>query len=229
MAISVDTVYQRVLALANKEQRGYITPLEFNLLANQAQMDVFEQYFYDKNQNERLPGNETDYSDVVDILNEKISMFEIAGTILNGTTLPTDLYRLGVVTSTDGHEIERVDARDFTYITSSPLTRPTNRRPIYKRSNQVIAAYNSNGLINTDIFCTYIKEPSKVAWGYVVSGTQMKALYNPTTSVDFEHHRSDETEMVMKILELAGVTINKPEIVQIAGQEDIQKIQQEKR
>ena len=27
--ISVDTVYQRVLALANKEQRGYITPQEF--------------------------------------------------------------------------------------------------------------------------------------------------------------------------------------------------------
>mgnify|MGYP003640912004 CR=1 FL=1 len=41
--ISVDTVYQRVLALANKEQRGYVTPLEFNLLANQAQLLIFEQ------------------------------------------------------------------------------------------------------------------------------------------------------------------------------------------
>jgi len=42
MAISVDTVYQRVLAIANKEQRGFITPQEFNLFANQAQMDIFE-------------------------------------------------------------------------------------------------------------------------------------------------------------------------------------------
>ena len=41
MAVSVDTVYQRVLAIANKEQRGYITPLEFNLFANQAQLDIF--------------------------------------------------------------------------------------------------------------------------------------------------------------------------------------------
>ena len=32
MAVSIDTVYQRVLTLANKEQRGYITPQEFNLL-----------------------------------------------------------------------------------------------------------------------------------------------------------------------------------------------------
>ena len=47
MAVNIDTVYQRVLAIANKEQRGYITPQEFNLFANQAQMDIFEQYFYD--------------------------------------------------------------------------------------------------------------------------------------------------------------------------------------
>ena len=47
MAVSIDTVYQRVLAIANKEQRGYLTPQEFNLLANQAQMDIFEQYFYE--------------------------------------------------------------------------------------------------------------------------------------------------------------------------------------
>ena len=57
MAVSVDTVYQRVLALANKEQRGYITPQEFNLFANQAQMDIFEQYFYDINQFGKIPGN----------------------------------------------------------------------------------------------------------------------------------------------------------------------------
>ena len=45
MAVNIDNVYQKVLVIANKEQRGYITPLEFNLLANQAQQDIFEQYF----------------------------------------------------------------------------------------------------------------------------------------------------------------------------------------
>ena len=48
--ISIDTVYQRVLAFANKEQRGYITPQEFNLFADMAQMEIFEQYFYDLSQ-----------------------------------------------------------------------------------------------------------------------------------------------------------------------------------
>ena len=58
--VNINTVYQRVLTIANKEQRGYITPAEFNVLANQAQMDIFEQYFYDLNQFDRIGSiNET--------------------------------------------------------------------------------------------------------------------------------------------------------------------------
>jgi hypothetical protein len=60
--ISIDTVYQKVLALANKEQRGYITPQEYNLFADHAQMEIFEQYFYDINHFNRAPGNSTEYS-----------------------------------------------------------------------------------------------------------------------------------------------------------------------
>ncbi len=75
MAISIDTVYQRVLAIANKEQRGYLTPQEFNLFANQSQMEIFEQYFYDISQFGRVHGNDTEYSDMLDIINEKISIF----------------------------------------------------------------------------------------------------------------------------------------------------------
>ena len=66
MAVNVDTVYQKVLAIANKEQRGYITPQEFNLFADQAQMEIFEQYFYDIDQFERRIG-----SDIVELLQEK--------------------------------------------------------------------------------------------------------------------------------------------------------------
>ena len=76
MAVNIDTVYQRVQAIANKEQRGYITPQEFNLLANQAQMDIFEQYFYDQNEHGRRPSNDTTYSDMLDLLEEKIDHFE---------------------------------------------------------------------------------------------------------------------------------------------------------
>ena len=74
--VKIDDVYQKVLAIANKEQRGYITPQEFNLFANQAQMEIFEQYFYDINQFGRVPGNNTEYSDMLDIIEEKIGKFK---------------------------------------------------------------------------------------------------------------------------------------------------------
>ena len=76
MAVSIDKVYQKVLAFANKEQRGYITPQEFNLFADQAQMEIFEQYFYDINQWTRQHGNNHPYSDMVTNLQEKIDLFQ---------------------------------------------------------------------------------------------------------------------------------------------------------
>ena len=105
--VRVDTVYQRVLAIANKEQRGYITPLEFNLYANQAQMDIFEQYFYDLNQFTRVPGNDTEYSDMVTILEEKINLFETSSPGFDTGILP-GFYRLGTV-QLNGVEVEKLE------------------------------------------------------------------------------------------------------------------------
>ena len=75
MAISINTVYQKVLALANKEQRGYINPQDFNLFADMAQMEIFEQYFYDLDQFSRTPSNAQKYLDKVEYLKEKIKLF----------------------------------------------------------------------------------------------------------------------------------------------------------
>ena len=81
MAINIDTVYQKVLAIANKEQRGYINPQQFNLFANQAQMDIFEDYFFKLNQLEFGQKNSTQYADLKTILLEKIQPFEKTGTM----------------------------------------------------------------------------------------------------------------------------------------------------
>ena len=77
MAVSINEVYKRVLAIANKEQRGHITPLEFNNLATQVQLEIFESYFYDINFSSKTPGNSTEHSDVLHILEEKIAPFRV--------------------------------------------------------------------------------------------------------------------------------------------------------
>jgi hypothetical protein len=79
MAINVNTVYQTVLLILNKEQRGYMTPVEFNKTGAQAQLEIFETYFDSLNQQIRIPQTDTDYADRVVNLDEKISIFKEFG------------------------------------------------------------------------------------------------------------------------------------------------------
>ena len=72
----------------------------------------------------------------------------------------------------------------------------------------------------------YIKKPADASWAYnTVSGA---AVYNSTNSVNFELHESEETELVIKILQLAGLAIKDPSVYQAGTQMEVQGIQQEK-
>ena len=235
MAVNVDTVYQTVLAIANKEQRGYITPQEFNLLANQSQMDIFEQYFYDINQFERAPGNYTEYANMSHILQEKISPFEVwratpASTSGNEVTLPTLTYRLGAVFYAVGGaydvEVEEITKKELVYIERSPLATPVAERPVYVRKSNTIIKIFPTSITIGNITVNYVKSPTDAKWDYKIINDQ--ALYNSTNSTDFELHESEETDLVMKILELSGLVIKDPGLYQIAAQEEAQKVQQEK-
>ena len=249
MAVSVDTVYQRVLAILNKEQRGYVTPQEFNLFANQAQLDIFEQYFYDINQFGRVPGNDTEFSDMLNILNEKINLFEANGAMTYNASFywqtPADLYRLGtivygntvtskslyptpntVVNTTTLVEAERINYNEYLMINQSEYLKPTNSRPVFVASTDGYKVYGAAGELITGVTCNYIKNPTEAAWGYqMVYG---EALYDATTSVDFELHDSEETELVVKILAFAGLVVQDVQMYQIANGMEMQTVQQEK-
>lgn len=228
MAVNVNTVYQRVLAITNKEQRGYLTPQEFNTIANQAQLDIFEQYFYDLNQFGRIPGNQTNYADMLNILEEKISIFEKTGiSVSGGTTLPADLYRLGSILNNcpDCREIEQITQKEWLYIRRSPIAKPTNDFPVYIRDNAGIKVYGTdNTQITSGIFINYVKIPTAVAW----AANSETGLYDVTNSVNFELHESEETELVIKILALAGIVIKDNSIYAMASGEDTKNVSQEK-
>jgi len=229
--VSIDTVYQRVLALANKEQRGYITPQEFNLFANQAQMDIFEQYFYDINQFSRIPGNDTEYSDMLNYLEEKISLFEDQKVVNISAQNPfynlsaniNDLYKIGNIIH-NGYICEKVNANHITKINSAALLKPTSYHPVYTLKDNKVYLYPID--LEDPITVNYIREPVKVEWsGYNVGGAFQ---YNNDFSEDFELHPSEETKLVIKILGLAGITLKDSGLYQIAGAEDNKNIQQEK-
>ena len=80
MAINVNTVYNTVLSILNKEQRGYITPDEFNKLATQVQLEIFEGYFEDMNQQLRVPQTDNEYANRQKNIDDCISIFKTIGT-----------------------------------------------------------------------------------------------------------------------------------------------------
>jgi len=238
MAISVDTVYQRVLAILNKEQRGYLTPVEFNLLANQAQMSIFEQYFNDISQFSRIPGNDTEFSDPLENLHEKIEFFQKDGAMTfsssnGGWSLPADVYKEGEIYATIGGNkvsVQKVTKKDYELLITSPLMKPTNKNPIaytyLNESSNRITKVHASALIEADVRISYLIKPADVVWGY--STVLGEALYNASNSSDFKLHATEETKLVIKILELAGLLIQDIGTYQVADKEDKQKIQQEK-
>ena len=248
--VNVDRVYQRVLALANKEQRGYITPQEFNLFANQAQMDTFEQYFYDLNQFRRTPGNDTVHSDMVTILEEKIQMFEeymtpadtnpfidtadsTGKTYLLNTFPLQDAYRFDQL-HLNNKSVEILNNKDFNRFSRFNV----NDAPLYKATTNRPVATISKSLTDTDfrqislshagsLAISYIRVPARVNWGFTAIGTD--SFYDPTISNDFELHESEQTELTYRILVLAGVSIQRQDVMQAAaGMEQI-RVQQEKK
>jgi hypothetical protein len=205
--IIVDTVYQRVLALANKEQRGYITPQEFNLLANQAQMEIFEQYFYDQKSEDKNLKNSTEFSNVDEMLDEKISIFKSSQSIGSSGTLPSNMYRLGsLFYQATLIEVEQVTEEELMYLQQSPLAKPSIYCPAFvRKSGNSVRLYPP---LLASVDCNYIRVPNVVRWGYVVVND--KALYDFGSTTNFELHESDSSELVYKILSLAGIVIAKP-------------------
>ncbi len=123
MAINVDTVYRTVLLVLNKENRGYITPDEFNKTATQVQLDIFEQYFDDLNQQLRVPQQGNDYANRQRAIEQKLAPFKGYGQCeYTGVTTPN------ATVNDKTFAIPVVDGRGNTVINSGlePVDTPAN-------------------------------------------------------------------------------------------------------
>jgi len=236
--VNIDTVYQQVLAIANKEQRGYITPQEFNLFANLAQREIFEQYFYDLANSELRDSNKTISTDVTDLINQKLDLFyRTAGpnqtanytTVGNAFILPDDVYRVKRVEAFNVQAEYHKPTEYSSRVSSGPLTRPSPLSPAYTLRTRN-AAGNMRMLVNignptfNGVGIHFYRTPLEPQWGYFVVGG--KALHdpNPNKTTHFELHESEQPELVFKILKQAGLSMKHQDILQAGqGMETLEK------
>ena len=74
----INSVRNTVLSILNKNNYGYISPADFNLYAKQAQLDIFEDYFYQYNyqlNKENIRTSGTGYADITKGYEEVINIF----------------------------------------------------------------------------------------------------------------------------------------------------------
>ena len=86
MAVNINTVYQQVLTISNKEQRGYITPQEFNIMANKAQLEIFESYFHNLKTAYHKIKNDMVYADETEMIRETLQQFDDVAKDTNGSS-----------------------------------------------------------------------------------------------------------------------------------------------
>ena len=301
MAVNVDIVYKTVLLILNKEQRGNMTPDEFNKVATQVQLEIFESYFDTLNQQIRRPDNDTEYGDRIKNVDQAISVFKTYGNATynvaggffnlpttsgagvatqtltgNGTSIsfpftsitssqlassvitvtingvsttaftisganiifnsipalnaaivvtatPEDFYKLGTVIYQDTKEVQLSQRNELLYLNSTPLIAPTATYPIYLYEDHKLYLYPVS--ITSDIQVSYLRKPVDVIWNFTIPSGQNYYQYNPTNSVNFELSKTEQANIILKVLLYSGVVIRDPSIVNIAAQQVQQETQ----
>jgi len=301
MAVNVDIVYKTVLLILNKEQRGNLSPDEFNKVATQVQLEIFESYFDTLNQQLRRPDNDTEYADRIKNVDQDISIFKeygdttyvapgkyftlpttsgasvatqsftgdgttisfpftsitssqlassVISVTINGvvttaytisganiifntvpannavivvTATPEDFYRLGTVIYKDSIEAQLVQRNELLYINTTPLVAPTTTYPVYLYENNKLYVYPQT--ITSDVTVSYLRKPLDVIWNFTIPSGQNYYQYNPTNSVDFELSKTEQTNIILKILLYSGVVIRDPQIINVAAQQVQQEVQ----
>lgn len=240
MAISINQVRNIVMFFISKNNFGYVTPDEFNLYSQMAQMDIYNSMFPEYNdnvnkKNKRLTNSE--YADIPGSYEETIDQFAVYTTPANFTYDSvnnlwqyngTDLFishNLSLI-NTQGKKkkIEPVSKSELNYLVNSNMTAPSVTYPVYTKIGDKYRIFPivPAGFTVEMFFTRFPKNPKWTSTD--VAGNPVFNASDPNLQ-DFEIEYSYFPELVVKILKYAGLSIRDAEVMQAANGEELQKMQ----
>jgi len=244
---SVNEVYSALKNLANKDERGFITPKVFNTFATIAQNKIFNDLFNEMTKAQTLRARNVDakmHQSYTKRLEEDLSYFSKEATIAQASGVfakPDDLSRIismktsgayvfGTSTSTSIDVM--YDESKIEYILQSDLSAPSETHPVAIVSNDI------------EVFPTTIKKIKVKYYKYpegrsVSTGarTALSPRYNaislgasnevfdPTTSVDFELPDHYVPQLVLEIGKMIGINLRDQDVFSYASGEAQQQKQ----
>lgn len=223
--ISVQSVYESVKNLANKDQKGFVTYEIFNSFAKIAQQNIFKEMFQEALDGKKLKKAklDADYGlSFNDRAKKAASQFLEKSTLsrTNGAfSFPSDVYSFVSVTTrtVPPTQVDLLyDEEQVNRIVESTLSAPTEDFPIALVGKQAISMFpTSISRINV----SYYRTPQAPSYQirYVQSGGVQVEIFDPTLSKDFELPKQYEEELVYEIAKMVGVNI-KEQTVQSYGE-----------
>lgn len=212
--MNINSAYKLVDLILNKSQQGNITPDQFNLAAEVAQMSVINQ----------LLGNEQEYQPGVPIprygfgLNQKIqedlrviTKVPTALVFTSGVaTYPTDsLYLFDLAETTGGNEIRPCEIDEARILNQSQIKPPISGKAVYYVLGANIYVLPTS-IVNTLV--TYVRIPATPLWNYTTVNNQ--PVYSASGSQDFELGPLTHFRIVCKILQYFGLNLSVEAVTQ---------------
>jgi hypothetical protein len=231
---SVNRVYSTLKDLANKDQRGFITPAVFNNFSGIAQMNIFNNLFDSAVLAKRLRNAALDAKQdkgKMKQVEEDLAVFSKSATIsltVGVGAKPSDLARVISIdtTSSPSKAVPVVyDEVNWENVLRSTLSAPTASFPAALLTNQIEVAPTSIASVKL----RYYKQPeglnpstgartaSQPRFGYtVVAG---KEVYSAANSVDFELPEHYFADIVVEIAKMIGVNLRDTDVYNYATSE----------
>ena len=230
--VSVQAVYRTLQDLANKDQKGFITPAVFNRFAALAQLNIYNELFQELVKAKQALRQNVDPGRDKSIRKqtlEDLAFFVVRDYLISASSTsnlyikPSNLSKIISISSTS------------TVSADNNYDSTTNR---YDRKS-VELVYDVDKIIAedieifptsiSDITLTYYRRPGSVnldgestdsppTYGEIFMNGM--SMYNPDTTLNFMLPSHYDTELVMEIGKLIGVRLRDPNLAQFAATEE---------
>jgi len=225
----INSVRNTVMFLLNKDNRGFITPSEFDYFAKQAQLEIFEGYFSEyaraislQNARRKAQG----YGDIANQIQNKIDIFTTSTLLsINNDSLgsyyglPANQYKI-INLIQDGKVVQEVQKHKWDMIVNSRLMSPSTTYRMYRRIGEklyILPVPTTTATLN------YIRKPEDPHWGY--ESILGDPVYSSSSSTDFELPPSDEADLVIRICKYAGLSVREKDVIEVTNAIETQEFQ----
>jgi len=232
--ISVQSVYDAVKNLANKDQKGFVSPLVFSDFARIAQLNIFNEIFEDLYNGKKLRRMNADGSAHLSMVTRSKSDLsvlrkkeELAKNNITGVfEKPLD-FSFAVscsLTGARGRAKTNIhllyDEHKVNQLLSSNLSAPTREYPVALISEDIEVFPTAI----SRVVLTYLRTPKVPS--YQVNSVDLNnntvELFNETASQNFELPKHYEQELIAEIAKMIGVNLRDSDVYKHGTTEETQ-------